>query len=238
MANPLISVIIPAYNVEKHLYAALASVFAQTFQDFECIVVDDGSTDDTPRTIERESRITAIRQTNQGASAARNAGIHAARGEYLTFLDADNLWYPARLEVQLAFHQAEPLLDFSHVQLIERIAEGVPPPAWALCQHPENGLTYPFAPSGLMIKRQVMLQLGGYDSRFRVGEITEWLSRARDAGLREARLSPILGEVWIHQNNVSHDQSTMRALVLRALHESIRRKRNVRTKTWGGGDDY
>lgn len=235
MATPLISVIIPAYNVDKHLDAALSSVFAQTFQDFECIVVDDGSTDDTPRIIAREKRITAIRQTNQGASAARNAGIHAAHGEFLTFLDADDRWYPERLAVQLAFHQAEPSVDFSHVELVECIAEGVSPPPWALSQH--SGGAYPFQPSGLMIKRQAMLRLGGYDPRFRVGEITDWLSRARDAGLHEVRLSQVLGEYRIHRDNVSYDQSTMRGLVLRAIHESILRKRDARTQSKGAGND-
>lgn len=237
MTAPLISVIIPAYNVEQYLESALASVFAQTLQDFECIVVDDGSTDGTPRIIGREPRITAIRQINQGASAARNAGLRIAHGEFVTFLDADNCWYPERLEVQLAFHRAKPSIDFSHVQLVECIAEGIPPPAWALCQHPARGLTYPFAPSGLMIKRQAMLQLGGFDPRFRVGEVTDWLSRARDAGLREGQLSQVLGEVWIHQHNVSHDQSSMRTLVLRALHASVRRKRDARTRLRESGDD-
>lgn len=234
---PLISVIIPAYNVEEYLESALDSVFAQTFQDFECIVVDDGSTDRTPLIINREPRIRAIRQTNQGASAARNTGIRIARGEFLTFLDADNRWYPEKLAVQLAFHRANPSVDFSHVHLIERIAEEVLPPSWALCQHPGRGVTYTFAPSGLMIKRQAMVQLGGFDPRFRVGEITDWLCRARDSGLREGQLPQVLGDVWIHENNVSHDQSTMRSSILRALHESIRRKRETQTQTKEAGDD-
>jgi hypothetical protein len=85
-----------------------------------------------------------------------------------------------------------------------------------------------------MIRREAMLQLGGYDPRFRVGEVTDWLSRARDQGLREARLSQVLGEYWIHQHNVSHDQSMMRAFVLRALHESVRRKREAQAQSKGG----
>ncbi len=101
---PRVSVVIPAFNRAALIGETLASVLAQTYRDFEVIVVDDGSTDDTPTILaeyERDTRVRVIRQTNQGQGAARNAGIGAARGEYVAFVDSDDVWRPDKLERQL-----------------------------------------------------------------------------------------------------------------------------------------
>ena len=89
------SVIIPTYNRAPLLSAALASVFAQEHPAHEVIVVDDGSTDDTSTTLEKfGDRVTVLRQENRGPAAARNLGLTHARGEYVAFLDSDDLWFP------------------------------------------------------------------------------------------------------------------------------------------------
>lgn len=98
----LISVIIPVYKVEAYLTACVESVLAQTWQNFEIILVDDGSPDNCPRMCDefaiRDSRIRVIHKENGGLSSARNAGIDAAKGAYLAFLDSDDLWTPVFLE--------------------------------------------------------------------------------------------------------------------------------------------
>src|SRR5437773_740875 len=106
IAAPSVSVIVPAYNVALFIGETLASVFAQTFTDFEVVIVNDGS----PDTEELElalrpyrERINYLRQENSGASAARNTGLRAARGELIAFLDADDVWAPNYLEEQLKF---------------------------------------------------------------------------------------------------------------------------------------
>lgn len=108
---PRVSVVIPAFRVTAYIVAALESVFAQTFTDYEVILINDGCPD-THR-LEQElkpfrERLVYIRQENRGAGAARNAGILKARGEFIAFLDGDDQWLPAYLETQVAFlHSAQ-----------------------------------------------------------------------------------------------------------------------------------
>ena len=104
-----VSCIIPAYNSAAYVREAIDSVCAQGRDDCEIIVVDDGSTDTTPQVLaplQAAGTIRYIRQENAGPAAARNAGIRAARGRYLSFLDADDLWRPAKLEVQIGYMEA------------------------------------------------------------------------------------------------------------------------------------
>ncbi len=109
MSAPLISVIIPAYNAAPWLAATLNSVLGQTVRDFEILVIDDGSRDATPEILAQFGPpVRAISQQNAGVSASRNRGLAEARGHYVAFLDADDVWKPAKLDRQLAALQANP----------------------------------------------------------------------------------------------------------------------------------
>lgn len=111
MNKPLVSVVIPAYNAGKTLDVTVQSVLEQTAQDFEILIVNDGSKDNTSAVAQSlaasDARIKAISQPNGGVSAARNAGIRVATGEYVAILDADDLWLPHKLERQLAVFDSE-----------------------------------------------------------------------------------------------------------------------------------
>ncbi|MCC5810381.1 MAG: glycosyltransferase, partial [Ectothiorhodospiraceae bacterium] len=112
--NPLISVVTPTYNRADYLGEAIESVLAQTYQHFEMLVVDDGSTDQTPELMRRfasDSRIRYFQQENQGQSVARNRGIEESKGEFICFLDSDNAWLPDKLESSLAHLKAHPEAD-------------------------------------------------------------------------------------------------------------------------------
>lgn len=115
MTNPLVSVIIPAYNADRFIDRAIGSVKAQSLADWELIIVNDGSTDQTPSVIEaakgEDIRIQCIHQENLGLSHARNAGLRVSKGEYIQFLDADDKLLPRKLEVSLSRFQLEPSLD-------------------------------------------------------------------------------------------------------------------------------
>ncbi|WP_152053995.1 glycosyltransferase family 2 protein [Tautonia marina] len=109
--TPAVSVVIATYNYGRYLAGAIDSVLAQTFADFEVVVVDDGSTDQTPEVIRRyleDSRIRYLRHEHLGQPRTKNAGIRAARGRYVAFLDADDRWLPSKLEKQVALFEVDP----------------------------------------------------------------------------------------------------------------------------------
>lgn len=114
--NPTVSVIIPAYNAVRYLDGSVGSVLAQTWIDFELIVVDDGSTDDTAHKVRSyaDHRIRLVQQVNRGLAGARNAGIRAARGEFIGFLDADDLWHPEKLARHVAHLRSDRSIGVSY----------------------------------------------------------------------------------------------------------------------------
>lgn len=115
---PRVSVITPTYNCAQFLERAMQSVFAQTYVDYEIIVVDDGSTDETQDLIARwDGEMHYVYQSNHGLSSARNLGVSKASGEFIAYLDADDMWYPHKLEQQVAFLDNYPECGFVHSDL-------------------------------------------------------------------------------------------------------------------------
>ena len=114
--QPLVSVIVPAYNAVRFLPESIPSVLAQTCTDFELIVVNDGSTDDTVACVEAftDPRIRLVTQANRGLAGARNGGIRVARGTFIALLDADDLWHPEKLARHVAHLQANPAIGVSY----------------------------------------------------------------------------------------------------------------------------
>jgi glycosyltransferase involved in cell wall biosynthesis len=105
---PKVSVIIPTYNRRDFVREAIASVLAQSYHDFELLVVDDGSNDDTAAVVQEFEGVRYVSQPNRGVSAARNRGVELSNGELLAFLDSDDLWQPRKLACQVAFFAAHP----------------------------------------------------------------------------------------------------------------------------------
>jgi glycosyltransferase involved in cell wall biosynthesis len=112
---PKVSVVIPLYQTERFIAGAIRSVQAQSFSDFEILVVDDGSTDDGPAIAERmgEPRLRVVRQENRGLAGARNSGVREAKGDYVAFLDADDLWTPDKLARHVAQLDGDPEIGVS-----------------------------------------------------------------------------------------------------------------------------
>ena len=168
-ASPLVSVIIPTYNRGWIIGEAVDSVLAQEYPNTELIVVDDGSTDATDAVLAAYGdRIRLLRQKNRGVSAARNAGIRAAAGELIAFLDSDDLWLPAKLGRQVAFFQQHP--DAVACQTEETwIRNGVRVNPGKRHRKPSGMIFIPslelclVSPSAVMIRRELFDQVGLFD---------------------------------------------------------------------------
>lgn len=180
----MISVIIPLYNKETGIATALRSVLSQTYQEFEIVVVDDGSTDSSVAVVETfdDARIRLIRQQNAGVSAARNRGIAEAKGEYVAFLDADDEWMPDFLAEIRALQEAYPECRAQATAYINNfqgnkkniIQKKIPFKEQcgilinyfevASCSHP------PVWTSAVCIERKLLQEIGGFPVGIKSGE--------------------------------------------------------------------
>ncbi len=181
----MISVVIPLYNKEKQIAYTLQSVFNQTFQDFEIVIVDDGSTDGSVAEVEKfaDRRIRLIHQQNAGVSAARNRGIEEAKGELVAFLDADDEWKPEYLAMQHSLYLKYPDCSIYACNYEFRNPEGVVTSTTirkltftskdgllsnyfevASCSYP------PLWTSAVMVKKQVIQDVGGFSVGIKSGE--------------------------------------------------------------------
>src|ERR1700694_2891614 len=116
-SNPLVSCIVPVYNGERYLRSALESIFAQDYRPLEVIVVDDGSSDKSAVIAQDFKQVRYMHQTNQGVATARNAGLAAARGEFIAFLDQDDLWMSDKLSIQIEHLLKNPEIQYTLAEL-------------------------------------------------------------------------------------------------------------------------
>jgi len=167
--DPTVSVILPTYNRGWVLREAIDSVLAQDFTDFELIVVDDGSTDDTEQLLDAyDQDLIVLRQSNQGVSAARNQGIAAAGGRLVAFLDSDDLWLPGKLGRQVDFFNSNPAAVINQTEEIW-IRNGVRVNPKTR-HHKFSGMIFEqslalclVSPSAVMIKRSLFDEVGLFD---------------------------------------------------------------------------
>ncbi len=169
MKNDFISVVIPTYNRASFFKEAIDSVLSQTFRDFELIVVDDGSTDETPELLlSYGNKIKVIKKANKGPSAARNRGIKTAKGEWIAFLDSDDVWKPDKLEKQVQFIKDNPDIKICQTEEIWiRNGKRVNP---RKKHEMHSGWIYEqclplciVSPSSVMIHRDVFEKVGFFD---------------------------------------------------------------------------
>ncbi len=214
-----VSVIVPAFNCAATIGATLCSARAQTIADIELIVVDDGSRDPTQRILEelqsREPRLRVISQANAGVSAARNAGVRAARADVIAFLDSDDVWAPAHLSRHVSRLAATPHLDisFSSARFIDakgRLTGAARPqlanltPADFLVSNPTT------TTSTLVVRRAVFSRAGLFDETLARSEDQEWLFRAAHSGARIAGIADALVDYRTSDKGLAADLEAMR----------------------------
>src|SRR6266550_2705131 len=218
-AAPLVSIVIPAYNVAPYINGTVATVFAQTFTDFEVIIVNDGSpdTDEFEGAIQPyRERIVYLKQENRGASAARNTGLRAARGELIAFLDADDLWSPNYLEEQLKFMRefdcdlacADAMIFGVSADAgrsyMDSLMEAAPPEGRVTFLELVNA-DRSLITSGVVARRDLILDVGLFDEGLRnAQDLDLWLRLARH-GARLAYQRKVLLSYRSRANSLSGD---------------------------------
>lgn len=215
MSTPLISCVVPVYNAERFIAEALDSIWQQTYRPLEVIVVNDGSSDGTEAVLDQfHDRIVRVSRANGGPAAARNTGLALARGEFIAFLDADDLWHPEKLQRQMVRFDARPELGLSLTfkrqfwepemqdEEARLRAEGHP----IVADHPG------FVCQTMLMRRATFDRVGSFNERLRTGEDTEWLSRASACGVVREVLKDVLVFRRMHQNNLSYSRYTPRGV--------------------------
>lgn len=194
----------PVFNGARYLAEALESVFAQTHRSLEVVVVDDGSTDETPAVIARYGdRVRAFAQANAGPAAARNLGVREARGEFVAFIDADDLWLPQKLSLQLARFAARPELELCFT-LVRNF--WIPELEQEASRFREHRIAKPLPgllTSTLLARRDVFDAVGEFDPGLGHTHSTDWILRARARGAVAETLPEVLYQRRIHGANRS-----------------------------------
>jgi glycosyltransferase involved in cell wall biosynthesis len=225
-AQPLISVIVPSWNAADFLPEALESIRAQKYTPLEIIVVDDGSTDHTPNLIQSWSDVRHLRQVNQGPSAARNAGIEAARGELLAFLDADDLWTPDHLDRLLLPLLANPPAQFAWgaSRVLDHRIEADGQFHWEVLHDSQPQF---LIGSGLY-RRSAFDTVGRFDPALRFAEDVDWIATARQLGVAHVQVPELVLIYRKHQGGMTHGRTFRELNVMTALKRSIHRHRAQR----------
>jgi glycosyltransferase involved in cell wall biosynthesis len=217
-----ISVIIPVYNGEEYLAAALGSVLAQTRPLDEIIVIDDGSTDSSPDILRSfGDRLSVFRQQNGGVAAARNTGLERASGDLITFLDQDDLWPADRTQRLVEALESEPEAELA-VGKVEICYQRDTPP-----DPSENMETMhrEFLLGSMLVRAGLFPRLGRFNTRIGYADDTEFWMRRTESKVRTLYVEEVTLVYRLHACNTSSDQSVSKFHLLSALRESLRRRR-------------
>lgn len=230
MGEGLISVVIPTCNYGRFVPGAVESVLGQTYPHREVIVVDDGSTDDTRERLARfQGRIQYILQENKGPSVARNTGIQAARGDYIAFLDSDDLWHPEKLAIQIRQFELSPELKLLATD--HRVFDGseVGRIDWAEVNCADGIRTRPvtfdelvvgarFGPSGVLARRACFDEVGLFDDGLRGTEdLDMWIRIAQRFPV--AKLELPLWLYRVHGTNAHCATARMERNILKLIEQ-------------------
>ena len=232
-APPLrVSALVTTFDQARYLGEALECVLAQTEPPFEVVVVDDGSTDETPRVLESfGNHVRSHRQRNQGISAARNRALKMARGNAVAFLDGDDLWPNRSLEVRVKALEGDPsaggvagwveqfvspALGSEEDQKVEGAQEVEPP---------GGGPRFGRLAGSMLLRKGVFDAVGPFDTELEIGETVDWLARADAAGIRLLSVPEVVLRRRIHGENTVLKTENAGAGYLKVLRAAVERRR-------------
>jgi glycosyltransferase involved in cell wall biosynthesis len=223
--GPLVSAIVLAFDCERYIGEAIDSVRAQTYENVELVLVDNGSSDGTPQVAESKGvEVSARIDPNRGICPARNVGLAVATGEFIGFLDGDDVWEPDKVERQLEILQTDPAPDFVLGQVMEFASPELPEEtASALPVDPEPRAGQLI--SAILAPRRTWNQVGPWTEEFRHADGLDWFLRAERAGVRGAQLDHVVMRRRIHGANHSLRNAGGRAEFARLLKSRLDERR-------------
>ena len=223
MTIPEISVIIPFYNRKEYIREALESILCQDFRDIEIIAVDDGSVDGSAQIFKEFGQfpIHLISQENQGAASARNAGVQAAKGRFITFLDSDDVWDANKLSAQLTdfYHAGDSKLCFGHIQ------EFISPEFSQYQNNFQQRLIPGYSFITLLMLREAFFSIGELNASFQSAEFIEWFERAKHQGFSAYMSDSVYAYRRIHQGNIGRSKGSNAKQYLQAIKSSLDQRR-------------
>ncbi len=224
--KPFISIIIPVYNAEKYVKDAIESVLAQDYVNMEIICVNDGSTDNSLQVLKSYEGVvqTVNSEKNGGIGDARNRGIKLAKGEYIAFIDADDVWEAGKLRAQLDFLESHPDVDMCFTYMKCFISPELPDEVKNIRYCNPDPVAGCVA-SAALIKSESFKRVGLFDPVWRVGEFIDWLAKAQDVGLKVGVLKDVLVHRRIHDTNTGIRERSSHGDYIKIVRESLRRKK-------------
>ena len=226
LVAPDVSVVIPVHNGERYLAESIRSVLDQDHAALELLVVDNGSTDATGDVARTFSSIRYFHLADKGLSKALNYGLEQCRGVFLGFLDADDLWSPNRLAVQLEAFASNPAVEmvFGHVE--QFISPELDESAKAKLGIRNRHLPGRYR-SSMLIRKESFWRVGPFEPSVDYGEFLDWYMRAEEQKIREVMLPDVLTLRRIHGGNLGYTDRHKRVELARLLKRGLDRRRRL-----------
>ena len=221
---PEISVIIPVHNGEKYLAEAIQSILDQNYESIEILVIDNASTDGTARIARKFATIRYFFLEEKGLANALNRGVHESRGALLSFLDADDLWRPNKLGLQLEAFDRDPEVDmiFGHVeQFISPELDSPEKERLSIRTRKLPG----YCKGSMLIKKERFWCVGLFDKSSGNADFIDWYLRAQEQNLQSVMLPDVLTMRRIHRNNMGYTNPNSRKEYVQVLKRALDRRR-------------
>ena len=232
MDRPLISCIVPCFNSRAYVCEALDSIFAQTYSPIEVIIADDGSTDGTGDLVrERYPEVRVVVQPESGPAATRNLGISNATGEFVAFLDADDLWHSDKLAQQYQCFLQNPEIEYCVTYAQMFWADALDAEKKRLSDHPRAKPVPGYTTPTLLARRSLFDRIGVFNTQLSFSDATEWFIRASEQKIKMKMLSDVLTFHRMHASNLTRRQTgESREEFLKIVTETLKRKREKENK--------
>jgi glycosyltransferase involved in cell wall biosynthesis len=227
MSNePLISVVLPVYNCGKYVAESISSVLNQTYKNLEIICVNDGSKDNSLEVLKSfgDKIILIDSPKNQGIAASRNLGTAHAKGEFLAFMDADDLWTRDKLELQMAEFDRHPELDVLFCRMECFLSPELPEKIKKLRYCPQGPMPGLLS-AAAVVKRSAFDAVGPFSTSWTVGEFIDWFERAKAGGHKYKMIENVLLRRRIHETNTGVVARSARADYAKIIKAALDRKR-------------